>query len=191
MILQKTSRPERLFGVHRSRKRVQEYHRPFLLSSVTCGVRQQRRSLAIINQVLANSLVFPLLTEEEKHSPIGTSTGCLMGLSFTHKQQLAIQRKQQAAEAQPVAAVYQFFVQGTAPPNTALVAAQPSTRINLEENAMMKWKMQFQTEFQNKTMALRCTLYMHSILYNSQLITQFSNELQNFLMSLSEACLPT
>lgn len=45
-------------------------------------------------------LVLPRLTEDEKTSPIGASMGYLMGLFFSLKQQLEMQRQQQEIQAQ-------------------------------------------------------------------------------------------
>mmetsp|Transcript_34906 Transcript_34906/g.84453 ORF Transcript_34906/g.84453 Transcript_34906/m.84453 type:complete len:733 (+) Transcript_34906:137-2335(+) len=45
----------------------------------------------------SNALMLPLLTESEKQSPIGSSMGYLMGLFFSLKQQLMIQRSTEAA----------------------------------------------------------------------------------------------
>lgn len=120
-----------------------------------------------------DSLVFPRLTEEEKRSPIGAAMGYLMGLFFTLKQQLQVQREAAAAaEAANVAVVqqhqlsnnvavgdvYNSFVHGYYPTENKAEGAQqtgPSTRVNLEENSLMKREMQFQMAFQNKMRALK------------------------------------
>lgn len=91
------------------------------------------------------ALMLPKLTEVEKNSPIGASMGYLLGLFFSLKKQLLIQRSVKAAEAAkgkqskkasaagsedpdkapsdgPVAAVYNSFVDASAVPN---VAAMP------------------------------------------------------------------
>ena len=124
-------------------------------------------------------LIFPRLTEEEKRSPIGNSMGYLMGLFFTLKQQLDLEREaKKSKNASVVSNVYQSFVHGHAPADsfdsttgmagatttttaaaggrvTATKTTGPSTRSNLEENTLMKREMQIQMAFQNKMRALK------------------------------------
>jgi len=142
-----------------------------------------------------NVFMLPRLTEEEKRSPIGASMGYLMGLFFSLKQQLIAQRQaaraaQQQAEAakaaaaaknQPVAAVFQSFVNGQVPgysnsgvdaaaapdannnispsaaitPSASATAGGPSALSNLEESQVMKREMKNQMAFQNKMRALK------------------------------------
>jgi SHAQKYF class myb-like DNA-binding protein len=119
------------------------------------------------------SLMLPELTELEKQSPIGAAMGYLMGLFFSLRQQLLIQRSLEAspegAEATvPVQDVYSSFTGGS----SALVSAVaigpehppegilhqqtiPSMRTNIEENSIMKREMQNQMVLQNKMRALK------------------------------------
>ena len=67
-----------------------------------------------------DSLMLPQLTEAEKQSPIGAAMGYLMGLFFSLKQQLMIQRAAEKAGGEehtksPVQAVFNSFVSGGAP----------------------------------------------------------------------------
>jgi SHAQKYF class myb-like DNA-binding protein len=123
-------------------------------------------------------LTLPQLSETEKQSPIGASFGYLMGLFFSLKQQLIMQREAEAAAAAAkeqkdrIAAatdVYDAFVSsgsaamaashevgsGVPSPPSATVVSNPSTRNNLEENNMMKREMQNQMAFQNKMRGLK------------------------------------
>jgi SHAQKYF class myb-like DNA-binding protein len=66
-----------------------------------------------------DALMLPLLTEAEKASPIGASMGYLMGLFFSLKQQLMVQRSMEASvenDAPDVQAVFNSFV-GSVPPS--------------------------------------------------------------------------
>ena len=68
----------------------------------------------------SDSLMLPQLTEAEKQSPIGAAMGYLMGLFFSLKQQLMIQRAAEKAGGEdqsksPVQAVFNSFVTGGAP----------------------------------------------------------------------------
>ena len=67
-----------------------------------------------------DALMLPQLTEAEKQSPIGAAMGYLMGLFFSLKQQLMIQRAAEKAGGEdqsksPVQAVFNSFVSGGAP----------------------------------------------------------------------------
>jgi hypothetical protein len=105
------------------------------------------------------------------------AVGYLMGLFFSLKQQLNLQRQQQAAVAkvqrqqQTAVTVFDSFVDGAAPaasmpapatqpsPGTVAATAAPSsshaTRSNLDETSMMKREMENQMVFQNKMRALK------------------------------------
>lgn len=121
-------------------------------------------------------LVIPRLTEAEKHSPIGSSLGYMLGLFFSLKQQLDAQRRQEQQRKDNEAASRASLQQTkTEPPQqqhsaygsyatgAASAAASPkkglpmvpSTRSNLEENSMMKREMRNQMAFQNKMRALK------------------------------------
>lgn len=84
--------------------------------------------------------VLPRLTEAEKASPVGTSLGYLLGLFYTLKQQLELQRQQEQTctdvvdEAKPSA---------------------PVRSARLETSSMMKREMESQMAFQNKMRALK------------------------------------
>lgn len=121
------------------------------------------------------ALMLPQLTEAEKQSPIGSAMGYLMGLFFSLKQQLMIQRSLEAAgekaRATPVQDVFNSFVVGgaTAPGMDGAAMAQaasvaaathptinmPSVRTHMEENSLMKREMQNQMALQNKMRALK------------------------------------
>lgn len=131
-----------------------------------------------------DSLMLPQLTEAEKQSPIGAAMGYLMGLFFSLKQQLMIQRSLEAAGEKakgnamfPVGNANNPTATATAAATAAAVAAgveftadgsmqQPqqaggaggvavSIRTNIEENSMMKREMQNQMALQNKMRALK------------------------------------
>jgi len=126
------------------------------------------------------SLMLPELTEEEQQSPIGTAMGYLMGLFFSLRQQLMIQRSMENAaqdvksnDPSVVEGVVSNLIPGSAPTSTVTVAAStggseyspdgnlhqqptiPSTRTNIEENSLMKREMQNQMALQNKMRALK------------------------------------
>jgi len=125
------------------------------------------------------ALMLPRLTETEKASPVGSAMGYLMGLFFSLKQQLMIQRAAEAAKANavdsPVQDVFDSFVGGGMGANNTAVtpegsneqhtqgfdgnAVKPappqSVRTNIEENSMMKREMQSQMRLQNKMRALK------------------------------------
>jgi SHAQKYF class myb-like DNA-binding protein len=131
-----------------------------------------------------DSLMLPQLTEAEKQSPIGAAMGYLMGLFFSLKQQLMIQRSLEAAGEKakgnamfPVGNANNPTTAATVAATAAAVAAgveftadgsmqQPqqaggvggvavSIRTNIEENSMMKREMQNQMALQNKMRALK------------------------------------
>ncbi len=121
-----------------------------------------------------DSLMLPQLTEAEKQSPIGAAMGYLMGLFFSLKQQLMIQRSLEAAGVKgqsdaPVEDVFNSFVTGTAPAAAAVggesatdgklhlqgPTTTASMRTNIEENSMMKREMLNQMALQNKMRALK------------------------------------
>ena len=138
--------------------------------------KQETSRASSTEQSAQDSLFLPQLTEAEKQSPIGAAMGYLMGLFFSLKQQLMIQRSLEANNARdqnaPVQAVFNSFVAGAAAvpssseydptaihgsasfDQTAVLSA-PSVRTNLEENTMMKREMQNQMAFQNKMRALK------------------------------------
>lgn len=112
-----------------------------------------------------DALVLPQLTEAEKQSPIGASMGYLMGLFFSLKQQLMLQRAKEVGFSEKMpdnAPVQDVFNDGTAQ-NSAMKpsanipahAAPQSARTNIEENSMMKREMQNQMALQNKMRALK------------------------------------
>ena len=132
-----------------------------------------------------DSLMLPQLTEAEKASPIGAAMGYLMGLFFSLKQQLIIQRSLEAAGEKakgnvlfsPSAAAMAPNGSSNIAPNNpssaataAAVAAgvefaadgnmqqsqpQNGVRSNIEVNSMMKREMQNQMALQNKMRALK------------------------------------
>jgi hypothetical protein len=125
--------------------------------------------------------MLPQLTDAEKQSPIGAAMGYLMGLFFSLKQQLMIQRSLEASGHRgqsnaPVHDVFNSFVAGNAPAAAAAATAVgveytadnkehphgavgtagiPSVRTNIEENSMMKREMRNQMALQNKMRALK------------------------------------
>jgi SHAQKYF class myb-like DNA-binding protein len=81
----------------------------------------------------SESLMLPQLTEAEKASPIGAAMGYLMGLFFSLKQQLMIQRALEAGadekdkgNASPVQDVFNSFVAGSVPSAAPVGAAEYS-----------------------------------------------------------------
>lgn len=132
-----------------------------------------------------NSLMLPQLTEAEKASPIGAAMGYLMGLFFSLKQQLIIQRSLEAAgekakgnvlfspSATAMAPVGSSNIAPNNPSSAATAAAvaagvefaadgnmqqsqpQNGVRSNIEVNSMMKREMQNQMALQNKMRALK------------------------------------
>ncbi|KAG7360896.1 Myb-like DNA-binding protein [Nitzschia inconspicua] len=131
---------------------------------------------APLNQPLQEqneSLMLPELTELEKQSPIGAAMGYLMGLFFSLRQQLLIQRSLEgshegARSDAPVHDVYNSFAGVTTAPVAAVTIASdypsegmlhqqsiPSMRTNIEENSIMKREMQNQMVLQNKMRALK------------------------------------
>mmetsp|Transcript_33807 Transcript_33807/g.79678 ORF Transcript_33807/g.79678 Transcript_33807/m.79678 type:complete len:688 (-) Transcript_33807:153-2216(-) len=132
-----------------------------------------------------DSLMLPQLTEAEKQSPIGAAMGYLMGLFFSLKQQLIIQRSLEAAgekakgnalfssSSTTMVASNANIAPAAATATAAAIAAgvefasdgtmqqsqQPTTpvtmRTNIEENSMMKREMQNQMALQNKMRALK------------------------------------
>jgi SHAQKYF class myb-like DNA-binding protein len=132
-----------------------------------------------------DSLMLPQLTEAEKSSPIGAAMGYLMGLFFSLKQQLMIQRSLEAAGEKAkgnvlfspsTAAMTPIGSSNIAPndPSSAATAAavaagvefaadgnmqqsqhQNGVRSNIEVNSMMKREMQNQMALQNKMRALK------------------------------------
>ena len=121
------------------------------------------------------TLMLPQLTEAEKASPIGSSMGYLMGLFFSLKQQLMMQRAAEAAKSghkpppSAPAGVIPMDVASTAgiaslPESSAdhmtmdasaVKPASQSVRTNIEENSAMKREMQNQMALQNKMRALK------------------------------------
>ena len=129
--------------------------------------------------------MLPELTELEKQSPIGSAMGYLMGLYFSLRQQLMIQRSLENGQGGAVAPtqtaaggdshmqdMYASFAAGSmsapapsqAPPmatpdlpSEAVPHQQaiPSMRTNIEENSIMKREMQNQMALQNKMRALK------------------------------------
>lgn len=118
----------------------------------------------------AEMLMLPQLTDSEKASPIGSSMGYLMGLFFSLKQQLMMQRAAEAAKGinkpdSSASATANTTASGapdanfdtsnlSADGNTMKPAAQ-SVRTNIEENTIMKREMQNQMALQNKMRALK------------------------------------
>lgn len=119
------------------------------------------------------SLMLPELTELEKQSPIGAAMGYLMGLFFSLRQQLLIQRSLEgspegAQASVPLQDVYSSFVGGSSAHASAVTIGSdyppegmlhqqtiPSMRTNIEENSIMKREMQNQMVLQNKMRALK------------------------------------
>ncbi len=114
----------------------------------------------------------PKLTEAEKISPIGISLGYLMGLFFTLREQLDVQRLEQqetsmqaqSQEEEHVPGQQQLFdtfatdQEGRKMTATTLqnpTSVQSASRNNLEINSLIKREMQSQMEFQNKMRALK------------------------------------
>jgi len=131
-----------------------------------------------------DSLMLPQLTEAEKSSPIGAAMGYLMGLFFSLKQQLIIQRSLEAAgEKAKGNALFTSSTTSMAPSGSSNIAANTqataaavaagvefaadgnmqqsqqqngvSVRSNIEVNSMMKREMQNQMALQNKMRALK------------------------------------
>lgn len=130
-----------------------------------------------------DSLVLPQLTEAEKASPIGAAMGYLMGLFFSLKQQLIIQRSLEAAGEKAKGNVIYAAPTPSMAPDGAMASAavatsaataaavaagvefgadggiqqpqQPNARNNIEVNSMMKREMQNQMALQNKMRALK------------------------------------
>ena len=122
----------------------------------------------------SGALVLPILSEEEKRSPIGVSLGCLLGLFSSIRSQLMEQRARGAAnhvatvhDIQHQAVVWATpSLRGDSPhprdyprdgfqDNKARGIVSSSTRIDLEENSIMKHEMENQRLFQNTMRALK------------------------------------
>lgn len=121
------------------------------------------------------TLMLPQLTEAEKASPIGSSMGYLMGLFFSLKQQLMMQRAAEAAKAgnKPhtsapvgvtpmavssapgIASLPESGADHVTMDANAVKPASQSVRTNIEENSAMKREMQNQMALQNKMRALK------------------------------------
>jgi SHAQKYF class myb-like DNA-binding protein len=125
------------------------------------------------------SIMLPELTEEEKRSPIGSAMGYLMGLFFSLRQQLLIQRSLESAQGAAgtqsgtgggeahIQDIYGSFATGSGAPGSTMSGqdlsidtsphqqAIPSMRTNIEENSIMKREMQNQMALQNKMRALK------------------------------------
>ena len=157
------------------------------LALVQSGDQQQQLQLAQSTRSDDgnDSLMLPQLTEEEKKSPIGAAMGYLMGLFFSLKQQLLIQRSLEEAgekakgntlfSSSSAIAAATSNISPTAAAATAAAAvaagvefsvdgtmqqsqqSQPPVimRTNIEENSMMKREMQNQMALQNKMRALK------------------------------------
>lgn len=131
-------------------------------------------------QKTTEALMLPQLTEGEKASPVGSAMGYLMGLFFSLKQQLMIQRAAEAAERKKKATdssaqgEFDSLAAGGIVANAAVTPdangeqqnsqgfdgnavkqASQSVRTNIEENTMMKREMQSQMRLQNKMRALK------------------------------------
>ncbi|KAL3938297.1 MAG: hypothetical protein SGARI_001793, partial [Bacillariaceae sp.] len=154
---------------------------------IITGATQMNRPFPTMNSSPSNmvtpqeenaSLMLPELTDLEKESPIGSAMGHLMGLFFSLRQQLLIQRSVEHGQAGagvahgssdvPFQDVYGSFVTGsTAAAATAVAGSElstdtmlhqqsiPSMRTNIEENSIMKREMQNQMALQNKMRALK------------------------------------
>eukprot|EP00535_Pseudo-nitzschia_heimii_P002121 CAMPEP_0197183270 /NCGR_PEP_ID=MMETSP1423-20130617/7723_1 /TAXON_ID=476441 /ORGANISM="Pseudo-nitzschia heimii, Strain UNC1101" /LENGTH=636 /DNA_ID=CAMNT_0042633831 /DNA_START=365 /DNA_END=2275 /DNA_ORIENTATION=+ len=127
------------------------------------------------NQLYNDSLTLPQLTEAEKGSPIGSAMGYLMGLFFSLKQQLMIQRSlESAGEKAKGNPLYSSStttkvtsggsnVASNNPTASAVAAASgiefvadnPMQPSHIEVNSMMKREMQNQMVLQNKMRALK------------------------------------
>jgi len=122
-----------------------------------------------------DSLLLPQLTEAEKASPIGSAMGYLMGLFFSLKQQLMIQRSLEdsgekakgntffsssPASITPSRSINPGANNPSAAATAAAVAAgveftADNSRSNIEVNSMIKREMQNQMALQNKMRALK------------------------------------
>jgi SHAQKYF class myb-like DNA-binding protein len=137
----------------------------------TGGPEDSKHAAATATEEPQQDVFFlPNLTEAEKVSPIGLSLGYLMGLFFSLRQQLDVQRQEQAALLAAHAqqeqhahlggasiAVFEDFV-SDAKATTAAPVPMPvpsSSRSNLEVNSLIKREMQNQMAFQNKMRALK------------------------------------
>jgi SHAQKYF class myb-like DNA-binding protein len=129
--------------------------------------QQQQQQQQPSPPVQSDSLVLPELTEKEKQSPIGISMGYLMGLFFSLRQQLMIQRSMEQERNDHSAAVQGQHGNSSYGPgnNRADYPAEggvphqqqpmPSMRTNIEENSIMKREMQNQMALQNKMRSLK------------------------------------
>ena len=120
----------------------------------------------------SGALVLPILSEEEKRSPIGVSIGCLFGLFSSMRSQLMEQRARSAAHHSKSSASQavswctpSLYVNSMHPGGyyadafqdvkaRAIVSAS-STRADLTENSIMKHEMDNQRLFQNTMRALK------------------------------------
>lgn len=123
---------------------------------------------AAARSAATEALMLPQLTEAEKSSPIGAAMGYLMGLFFSLKQQLMVQRAMASAESKnqgnaPVKDVFDSFVIGSAPgaarPAGEEIQRAPGqkgvARNNNEENSLMRRDMQNQMALQKQMRALK------------------------------------
>jgi SHAQKYF class myb-like DNA-binding protein len=134
---------------------------------------QVQQAPTVAEESTQDVFFLPKLTEAEKVSPIGISLGYLMGLFFTLRQQLEIQRheqqegqmhaQQQEAHHDPnQQQLFDEFATEQAGRKMSVsslqqhpVSVQSSSRSNLEVNSLIKREMQSQMAFQNKMRALK------------------------------------
>jgi SHAQKYF class myb-like DNA-binding protein len=138
---------------------------------------------AIVEEPTQDVFYLPKLTEAEKFAPIGISLGYLMGLFFTLRQQLEIQRQEQQKQQQLEGPMHvlpsqqqqqdghhdpnqqqlfdEFATEQAAGRKMSVGVLQTtssipsSSRSNLEVNSLIKREMQSQMAFQNKMRALK------------------------------------
>jgi hypothetical protein len=142
---------------------------------------EQAQSPPVVSEEPAQDIFYlPKLTETELASPIGMSLGYLMGLFFSLRQQLEMQRQEHAAvlaaQVQQQEQQRHLYHHDIGQPqqmglfnefsseqggrkldvNTSVLnPVQSSSRNNLEVNSLIKREMQNQMAFQNKMRALK------------------------------------
>lgn len=138
-----------------------------------------------------DSLMLPQLTEEEKASPIGAAMGYLMGLFFSLKQQLIIQRSLEAAGEKAKGNALAMASSGNSNinmntaannPTTAATAAAVAARVDLAADGSMQ-----QSQHQNGT-GVGSTSVRSNIEVNSMMKREMQNQmaLQNKMRALKQ-----
>jgi SHAQKYF class myb-like DNA-binding protein len=161
---------------------------PMLDKSAMNNNHNQSPKQAPGRQPGGDALMLPQLTEAEKASPIGASMGYLMGLFFSLKQQLMVQRSMEARaendknNAPDVQAVFNSFVGSIPPSAPALAGGGPDNNMILHHDNNTN-NLQNQVSFdQNSSVAASKTpsvLAAPSVRTNLEENNMMKREMQN------------